>query len=51
MTASPDMSKVIQELVNTNKDLVNTMGTKLDRIIDHLDKSNTLQGKLVKYAH
>jgi len=51
MTASPDMSKVIQELVNTNKDLVNTMGTKLDRMIDHLDKSNTLQGKLVKYAH
>ena len=50
MSSGVDMSKMMQDMTSTNKELISTMGNKLDQVITHLEKSNTLQDKLVKYS-
>ena len=50
MSSGVDMSKMMQDMTSANKELISTMGNKLDQVITHLEKSNTLQDKLVKYS-
>ena len=45
-----DMNRMMQDMANANKELVNTMKEGFQEMVTHLEKSNHLQDKLVKYS-